>query len=70
MSFFGVMGNTDAKKRILEEIFLLVYKTHINYTESYQLPVSYRKWFVNRLIKELTPEKPVQQSKIPGRKQS
>jgi hypothetical protein len=46
------------KANVLEEIFMLVYKTSMTYTDVINLPISKRKWFVNRLIKQLEAENP------------
>lgn len=46
------------KTNVLEEIFLLVYKTSMTYADVINLPISKRKWFVNRLIKQLEAENP------------
>ncbi len=58
MSFFGDRANNqEIKKNILEEIFSLSYAAHIGVTECYNLPVSYRKFFYQRLIKQKKSEK-------------
>jgi hypothetical protein len=46
------------KSNVLEEIFLLVYKTSMTYEDVINLPISKRKWFVNRLTKQLEAENP------------
>jgi len=46
------------KTNVLEEIFLLVYKTSMTYEDVINLPISKRRWFVNRLTKQLEAENP------------
>jgi hypothetical protein len=46
------------KENVLEEIFLLIYKTSMTYEEASNLPITKRKWFVNRLIKQIELENP------------
>jgi hypothetical protein len=48
--FFGL---TPSDKEIyLEEAFLLMYYGGFTYTEAYKLPITYRKWFIDRINKE------------------
>ena len=39
---------------ILEPAFLLIYYGGFLYSETYDLPVSYKRWFIDRLSKELS----------------
>jgi hypothetical protein len=41
---------------VYEAFFFLKYKGGWSFTEAYSLPVGLRKWFVNRLIKQLETE--------------
>ena len=43
---------SEFKKSILEECFILVYKTSMTLADVWNLPVSYRKWFINRIIQQ------------------
>lgn len=35
-----------------EEIFLLNYHANLSFTEIYNFPILFRKWFIDRLVKE------------------
>ena len=49
--FFGLTP-TD-KEVFLEQIFLLMYYMGFTYSESYNLPIWQRAWFLRRLQKEI-----------------
>jgi hypothetical protein len=50
--FFGLPS--DAKvSLVLEPAFLLMYYCGFTYSETYTLPISYKRWFIERLSKEL-----------------
>lgn len=51
-TFFG-LTSTD-KEIFLEPIFLLMYYCGFSYSEVYNLPVSIRRWYIERVNKELT----------------
>jgi hypothetical protein len=38
---------------ILEPAFLLMYYGGFLYRETYNIPVSYKRWFVDRIVKEI-----------------
>lgn len=42
----------------MEEVFLLTYYTSMTFQDIYNLPISYRKWFITRLIKQKDDELP------------
>ena len=42
--------------QVYESFFFLKYKGGWSFTEAYSLPVGLRKWFVNRLVKQLEVE--------------
>lgn len=50
--FFGLQPE-DKDRITLEPIFLLMYYGGFLYEEAYNLPVSYRTWFIDRIGKEL-----------------
>lgn len=37
---------------VYEEIFLLNYNMNLSFTEIYNFPVLFRRWYIERLIKE------------------
>lgn len=41
------------KENFLEEIFILTYKTSMNFSDIWNMPISIRKWYVSRLLKQL-----------------
>lgn len=38
---------------ILEPTFLLMYYMGFSYQEAYRLPVAYKRWMIDRVVKEL-----------------
>jgi len=44
-------------ENIYEQFFFLKYSGGWSFSEAYNLPIGLRKWFVNRLIKQLEAEK-------------
>tara|TARA_Y100000310_G_scaffold243541_1_gene248043 strand:+ start:732 stop:902 length:171 start_codon:yes stop_codon:yes gene_type:complete len=44
-------------ENIYEQFFFLKYQGGWSFTEAYSLPVGLRKWFVERLVKQLEREK-------------
>jgi len=51
LAFFGLTPNDKAI--FLEPIFTLMYYMGFTYEEGMRLPVWQRKWFIDRLIKEI-----------------
>ena len=49
--FFGL----DRKYREvqLEEIYILIKELNFSYSDAKKIPLPYRKWFINRLIKDI-----------------
>ena len=50
--FFGLHPE-DKELIVLEPTFLLMYYGGFLYNEAYNLPVAYRKWFIERISREL-----------------
>jgi hypothetical protein len=44
-------------ENVYEQFFFLKYSGGWSFTEAYNLPVGLRRWFMNRLIKQLQDEK-------------
>ena len=53
-SFFGL--NDKYIENIYEQFFLLKYHGGWSFTEAYSLPVGLRKWFMERLQKQIEQE--------------
>ena len=53
-NFFGL--NSEYQQVVYEELFSLKYHGNFSLFESYNLPVSLRRWFIQRLIKQKTEE--------------
>ena len=51
-NFFGLQP-TDKEMLILEPAFLLMYYMGFSYRETINLPVVYKRWFIERVVKEL-----------------
>ena len=54
-TFFGLTGKY--MENVYEQFFFLKYSGGWSLFEAYNLPVGLRKWFVDRLIKQLQAEK-------------
>lgn len=63
-AFFGPT-QYDREALILEPFFLLKYYAGFTWPEYYNLPVVYKKWFVERLDKEMKEMKEAGQSTNP-----
>ena len=50
LGFFGQTGSL--REEFLEEAYLLQRHLGMSYTEIKRLPVAYRRWFLERLVKE------------------
>ncbi len=57
-------------ENIYEQFFFLKYSGGWSFSEAYNLPVGLRKWFVERLIKQLESEKEAIENASKGRKGS
>ena len=53
-NFFGL--TSEYIEDIYEQFFFLKYSGGWSFTEAYSLPIGLRKWFVERLIKQLKDE--------------
>lgn len=53
LAFFGLRPE-DKSDIILEPIFLLMYYGGFTYKEAYNMPVSYKNWFIQRISRELS----------------
>jgi hypothetical protein len=49
--FFGLKPE-DKEALILEPIFALTYHCHMDYVAVYNMPVMYKRWFMERLVKQ------------------
>ena len=54
-TFFGLTD--EYMENIYEQFFFLKYSGGWSFSEAYNLPVGLRKWFVDRLVKQLEAEK-------------
>ncbi len=54
-TFFGLTD--EYMENIYEQFFFLKYSGGWSFSEAYNLPVGLRKWFVERLIRQLETEK-------------
>jgi len=54
-TFFGLTD--EYMENIYEQFFFLKYSGGWSFLEAYNLPIGLRKWFVERLIKQLEAEK-------------
>ena len=54
-TFFGLTD--EYIQNVYEQFFFLQYSGGWSLTEAYNLPVGLRKWFVERLVKQLEDEK-------------
>ena len=54
-TFFGLNG--DYIKDVYEQFFLMKYYGGWSFTEAYNLPISIRRWFLDRLSKQLNTER-------------
>tara|TARA_R110000737_G_C14556521_1_gene481526 strand:- start:178 stop:402 length:225 start_codon:yes stop_codon:yes gene_type:complete len=57
-------------QNIYEQFFFLKYSGGWSFSEAYNLPVGLRKWFVERLLKQLEAEKEAMESASKGGKNS
>jgi hypothetical protein len=53
--FFGI--GPEYIQSVYEEIFLLKYYGNWSFTESYNLPILIRRWFLKRLVEQKEKEK-------------
>ena len=53
-TFFGL--SSKYMENVYEQFFFLKYHGGWSFTEAYSLPVGLRKWFVDRLMKQLEQE--------------
>ncbi len=54
MNFFGL--DDDYIKNVYEEFFLMKYHGGWSFIEAYNLPIVIRRWFLERLVKEIKKE--------------
>jgi len=54
-TFFGLTD--EYAENVYEQFFFLKYSGGWSFSEAYNLPVGLRKWFVDRLIRQLEAEK-------------
>ena len=48
--FFGL--NNETREAVLEEFFFLMRKLRLSYEALRCMPITYRRWFLNRIVKE------------------
>jgi len=53
LTFFGLRPE-DKESLVLEPTFILMYYGGFTYKEAYNIPVQYKKWFIDRIVKEMT----------------
>ena len=64
-TFFGL--SDSYMEQVYEQFFYLKYTGGWSFTEAYNLPVGLRRWFMNRLIKQLDDEnKAIEEAKDGG----
>ena len=49
--FFGL--GIETRESLLEQIFLLQYYLGMSYSDCRKLPIRYRVWFIDRVVKEI-----------------
>ena len=54
LNFFGL--DDDYIKNVYEEFFLMKYHGGWSFIEAYNLPIVIRRWFLERLVKEIKKE--------------
>ena len=52
--FFGL--NSEYIEGVYEEMYFLMKMRNMSFTESYNLPIKIRRWFVDRIIKDIEDE--------------
>ena len=67
-TFFGLTD--EYMQNVYEQFFFLQYSGGWSLTEAYNLPVGLRKWFVERLSKQLEDEKKAMEEASKGGKKS
>lgn len=67
-TFFGLTD--EYMQNVYEQFFFLQYSGGWSLTEAYNLPVGLRKWFVERLVKQLEDEKKAIEESSKGGKKS
>ena len=63
-TFFGL--SAEYMEQVYEQFFFLKYSGGWSFSESYNLPIGLREWFVKRLIKQLQDEKKAIESASKG----
>ena len=64
-SFFGL--GPDSRELFLEHAFILQFHLGISYGDVKSLPLPYRTWFIDRLVKEFDNKKEAQQKAAESR---
>ena len=54
MTFFGL--SSDYIQSVYEELFLLKYHGNWSFMEAYNLPITIRRWFLQRLADQIEKE--------------
>ena len=64
-TFFGLTD--EYMENIYEQFFFLKYSGGWSFAEAYSLPIGLRKWFVERLLRQLEAEKEAMDNASKGR---
>jgi hypothetical protein len=48
LHFFGL--SSQDRERVLEEMFFLMKNINIDYASIRAMPISYRSWFINKIV--------------------
>jgi len=57
--FFGL--GPEQREDILEQFFVLMRSMNISYEALRGMPITYRRWFINRLVRAASVDKPKDQ---------
>jgi hypothetical protein len=52
--FFGL--DPTYREEHLRQFYILMKHLHFSYADLHRLPVRYRNWFIDRLVKDMNPE--------------
>jgi hypothetical protein len=67
-SFFGLTD--EYIEAVYEQFFFMKYSGGWSFAEAYNLPIGLRKWFFDRLVKQLEAEKEAAEKASKGKKGS
>ena len=52
--FFGL--DLNYREALLEQFYVLMQRLNVSYSDLQKMPVRYRTWFIERIIKDQTPK--------------